>query len=360
MALLALYFTLSIVFSFLCSIWESVLLSVTPSYIYEKKKEGSPIGAQLEEYKKDIDRPLSAILTLNTIAHTVGAIGVGAQASVLFGSSEFNLGPLTLSYESLIAGLMTLAILILSEIIPKTLGATYWKPLTPFTVSSLNILLFVLKPFVWLSQLITKSLKSKDQDSVLSRANFTNLVSMGYESGAIQETEYEIINNLLRLRELKAKDIMTPRSVAFILNEKMTVKEVMDQHENIRFSRIPIYNQQRDKITGMVLKDDILLCLAKDEDGTTLDQLRRPMDVIAPDLPLTNLFEILIKRREHIAVIMDEYGSFIGIVTMEDLLETILGLEITDEMDKVEDLQAWARDKWKERAAQYGLTEHES
>jgi len=189
MTLLIFFFTLSIAFSFLCSIWEAVLLSITPSYISSKTQSGSSLGKSLQVFKEDIDRPLSAILTLNTIAHTVGAIGVGAQAGKVFGASNVSLGPINLSMEAIIAGLMTLAILILSEIIPKTIGANYWRKLTPFTVTSLKMLLFILAPFVWISQLITKNLKNDKSLSVFSRADFNAMTQAGEESGALKETE---------------------------------------------------------------------------------------------------------------------------------------------------------------------------
>ncbi len=223
MVTLILFFTISILFSFLCSIWESVLLSITPAYVSRMQTEKPKIGKWLYSYKEDIDRPLSAILTLNTIAHTVGAIGVGVQAGKLFGSHQINLYFFEISFESLIAGLMTLSILILSEIIPKTLGANYWKQLTGFTVRSLRVILIVLAPFVWMSQWITRHIKTDKGRSVFSRADFTAMADAGLKSGAIDSEERSIIQNLLRLEKLKVRDIMTPRSVVLTINEELTM-----------------------------------------------------------------------------------------------------------------------------------------
>ena len=214
MTLLIVFFIISISFSFLCSIWEAVLLSITPSYVQQKVTEGGSIGKSLQEFKKEIDRPLSAILSLNTIAHTVGAIGVGAQAGKVFGgANSLNLGLLELSYETIIAGVMTLAILVLSEIIPKTLGANYWRRLVPFTVRSLKIIMFLLGILVWLSQAITKRLKNNKGESVLSRADFAAMASLGKDSGALQARESSIIDNLLKFETVTEKDIRTPRTL---------------------------------------------------------------------------------------------------------------------------------------------------
>lgn len=357
MALLISFFILSIGFSFLCSILEAVLLSITPSYVKARVREGSALGAQLEEYKKDIDRPLSAILTLNTIAHTVGAIGVGVQAGKIFGNNYFNLLGMELSYESIVAGLMTLAILILSEIIPKTLGANFWKSLTPFTITTIRILVFILYPFVWLSQLITRKMKKEKDKSVLSRADFTAMAQVGEESGAIDESESKIIHNLLHLKELKVRDIMTPRTVLIAVEENTTCQAFHEQHPNLRFSRIPVYHERSDHVTGIVLKDDILLHLAEDKDDVLLRDIKRQIQVVNDQMHLQLLFEHLTKNRVHLAMVVDNFGSVVGLVTMEDLLETLLGLEIVDEYDQVEDLQKVARKIWKNRAKKLGLIE---
>jgi len=354
MQLLILFFVLSILFSFLCSIWEAVLLSITPSYINRKVQEDKKIGHDLLKFKEDIDRPLSAILTLNTIAHTVGAIGVGAQAAKVFGSNTYILG---LPSESVIAGAMTLAILILSEIIPKTIGANMWESFAPFTVKSIKMLLIVLAPFVWLSQLITKNLKRDKDKSIFSRADIAAMAHAGEQSGVLDKSESTIIKNLLRFQDVKVKDIMTPRTVIVKADENMTLMDFHKQHQPLRFSRIPIYSESSDEISGFVLKDDILQNLVEDKDDTLLKSIKREVLAVLDSMPLPGLFETLTRERAHIAIVVDEYGSLIGIVTMEDLVETLLGLEIVDEFDKEADLQKFARDKWKARAKDLGLIE---
>jgi len=354
MALLIVFFLLSIIFSFLCSIWEAVLLSVTPSYVNIKAGEGGYMGKSLNSFKKDIDRPLSAILTLNTIAHTVGAIGVGAQAGKVW-QGGFEIFGKHLGGESIIAGLMTLAILILSEIIPKTLGANNWKALAPFTVRSLNILMLVLQPFVWLSQMITRTLKKDKSKSVFSRADLTAMTNVAEESGTLELKESKIIRNLLRFEEVKVEDIMTPRTVMVTANEDTFAMNFYKGNSTLRFSRIPVYNIESDNITGFVLKDDILVRLVEDQDDIPLKDLRRDILHVSPNMALPELFDMLTQKREQIAIVVDTHGTLVGLVSMEDLIETLLGLEIVDEMDAVADMQKLARRKWEERAKKSGL-----
>ncbi len=355
MTLLVLFFLLSIVFSFLCSIWEAVILSITPTYIRRLREEGNELGETLQAFKQDIDRPLSAILSLNTIAHTVGAIGVGAQAGKLFGTHSVNLGLFSLTYEAIVASAMTLAILILSEIIPKTIGANYWNRLAPFTVYSLRILLLILAPLVWISQRITRSLKNEKGRSVLSRADIFAMANEGVKHGTIAESESTIIRNLIQLDKLTVRDIMTPRTVIVAGDESIQLIEFYKNTKPLRFSRIPVYSKEKDEITGMVLKDDLLTALAEDKHDLLLHDIKREVQFVVDDLPLPELFDILVERRVHLAVVVDSYGSLVGLVTMEDLFETILGLEITDESDNVENLQRLAREKWNDRAKDLGL-----
>ena len=351
MELLIFFFVLSILFSFLCSIWEAVLLSITPSYINTQVKQGSAIGKSLESFKADIDKPLSAILTLNTIAHTVGAIGVGAQAAQVFPNKDL----FGISYESIVAVVMTLAILILSEIIPKTIGANRWKSLAPWTVKSLSLLIWLLTPFVAISQLITKGLKKEKDKSVLSRTDFMALADVGKSSGALDENESTIITNLLALGSVKAADVMTPRAMIQSFDESRTLRDFYDQHNNFRFSRIPVFESQQDNVTGLVLKDEILANLVEGRNEMTLKEIKRPLINVHQDDSLTSLYEQLLSGNQHIATVHDHYGTLVGLVTMEDLLETILGQEIVDESDAVADLQALARKRWQERARRKGL-----
>lgn len=355
MTLLISFFLISIGFSFLCSIWEAVLLSISPSHINTLEKESPKLGRKIKSMKEEIDRPLSAILSLNTIAHTVGAIGVGAQAGKLFGSNAISLGFINIYYESIIAVVMTLAILILSEIIPKTIGATYWKKLTPFTIRSLSHLMRVLAPFVWISQKITGTLKSESTDSVLSRADLAAYAELGEQHGAINSGESQIISNLLKMKSLRTKDIMTPRTVAVMADQETTVDEFHKEHPNSPFSRIPIYEDKHDHITGLVLKDDILIALANDKDHTKLKDIRLDAVTVSDDLLLPQLFETMLSQKIHLTIVADQYGSLLGLVTLEDVIETLLGLEIIDEKDKAPDLQILARQKWSERAANLGL-----
>jgi len=358
MGLLIAFFALSIVFSFLCSVWEAVLLSITPSYVNTELVNGSSLGRRLSEFKKDIDKPLSAILTLNTIAHTVGAIGVGAQAGKVFGDSNaFSIFGFHVSMESIIATLMTLAILILSEIIPKTIGANNWKLLAPFTVRSLSILEKVLYPFIMVSQLITKSLKKDKDKSIFSRADFLAMNEMGKSSGAIEEKESHIISNLLGMEKLTVQDVMTPSIVMQILDEESTLQHYYDKHQPMRFSRIPLYADQKDNVTGLVLKDEILKNIVEGKGDQKLSSIKREVKVINQDKSLKELFKYLTIENDQIAVVIDNYGSVTGVVTMEDLIETILGLEIIDETDGVEDMQALARRRWEERAKKLGIIE---
>ncbi|MFA5535440.1 MAG: hemolysin family protein, partial [Mariniphaga sp.] len=299
--------------------------------------------------KEDIDRPLSAILTLNTIANTVGAMAVGVQAGKVFGTHFIDLSFIHISYESLIAGVLTLGILVLSEIIPKTLGANYWKQLTPFTVRSLRVLLFILAPFVWMSKGITRAVKTEKGRSVFSRADFAAMADAGLKSGALDREEKSIIQNLLRLENIKVRDIMTPRSVIMMIDEEQTVSEIYDELNPMVFSRIPVYNDHPDNITGVILKDNILENLAQDKHVVKASEIKRKILFVEDHYSVAKLMDTFILNREHLAVVVDEFGSVVGLVTMEDLFETLLGLEIVDESDKVEDLQKLALEKWKKR-----------
>ena len=355
MGLLLFFFCISITFSFLCSVWEAVLLSITPTYVSQQQQAGTSLGRDLAIFKQDVDRPLSAILTLNTIAHTVGAIGVGAQAGKVFGSTELNLWVTTISYESVIAAAMTLAILVLSEIIPKTIGANLWRTLAPFTVRSLRVLLVVLAPFVWMSQGITRTLKREKGRSVFSRADFAVMAQAGEESGALAETESRIIKNLLRFESIQAKDIMTPRTVMLSADETMSLAEFHEKHQPLLFSRIPVFHETPDEITGFVLKDELLEALLRDAGQQPLSSLRKKIQAVPSSKPLPALFDALTTSRTHIAIVVDEFGSVDGLVTIEDVVETLLGVEIVDETDAVVDLQQLARERWKVRAKRVGL-----
>lgn len=357
MGLLIGFLLLSIIFSFACSVWEAVLLSITPSYIKVKENESPAVGKLISDLKKDIDKPLSAILTLNTIAHTVGAIGVGAQAGKLFGNEEVAIFGIGINMESIIATLMTLAILFLSEIIPKTIGANSWRALAPFTARSLNFLLIILKPFVWVSNKLTGLLKKDKNKSVFSKHDFAAMAEVVNESGEITEGDVELIRNVLQYDVLTAEDVMTPRPVMVMAEESTTLQEFYDKHKDLVFSRIPLYKESKDQANGLLLKNDLLKGLLEGKGEQPLSSIRRDVPVVQEKMTLRKVFETLNDNRGHLAIVADEYGSITGLVTLEDVIETLFGLEIMDETDSVSDLQSFARKKWNERAKKLGLIE---
>lgn len=334
-------------------------MSLPPSYVEMKQKEGNRVGRLLKQFKENVDRPLSAILTLNTIAHTVGAMGVGMQAEKVFGHSDLYIADYRLPFttEAVIGAVLTLAILIFSEIIPKTIGANYWKALTNFTVTSLNFIVYALYPLVWLSQILTKILKKDKERSVFSRAEFTAMAEIGEKEGIFRQEESKIIRNLLRFNTIQAKDIMTPRTVVKVASETTTVRVFYEENRNLRFSRIPIFRDSKDHINGFVLKDEILSNLVNGQDDVQLKDIRREIMIVNEQFPLPELFNKLMERREHIALVVDEFGGMAGIVTMEDVIETLLGMEIVDELDNIEDMQLLARKNWERRARSLGLLE---
>jgi len=370
MGLLLFYAFISIFFSFLCSILEAVLLSITPTFISVKKKEGKTYAETFETLKADVDKPLIAILTLNTIAHTVGAILVGVQAKAayaqLYGSNPISILGIEFT-EDLMVGvvstIMTILILVASEIIPKTIGATYWKGLANFTAKTLTLMVLFLKytGLLWILQLFTKMVGGKGHHgSVLSREDFTAMTDIAQEEGVFEKSESTIIKNLLRFDEVLVKHVMTPRTVMKIAQEDKSIQEFFDENFKMRFSRIPVYSDKEDHITGFVLKDNILEELVNGNGDITLSEIKRELIIAKRNTPIPELFELFVGKREHIALVVDEYGSVSGLVTMEDVIETLLGLEIMDESDNVIDLQQLARKKWETRARETGVIENEA
>ncbi len=351
-SLLAAFFLVAIVTSFLCSLWEAVLLSITPAYARLQLAEGGRIGARLERFKRNIDQPLAAILTLNTIAHTVGAIGVGQQAALIWADAN----PLITSLA--VPAAMTLAVLILSEIIPKTLGASFWQRLAPFTVRSLAFVITVLYPLVWGCQLVTRTLNRSESASVLTRSEFLALAELGAQEGVFERGETAIIRNLLRFKDVTARDVMTPRMVVRTADADTTVASFLAANPGLRFSRIPLFRAGREEdIGGYFLRTEALERQAADEPDLKLGELQRPIPVVPEHCPLPALFTRFLEKREHIALVMDDYGGMAGIVTMEDVIETLLGLEIVDESDAVADMQQLARQNWESRARARGILE---
>ena len=354
MSLLLIYASLSIFFSFLCSILEAVLLSITPTFITIKKQEGKVFAKTLEHLKNDVDKPLIAILTVNTIAHTVGAIMVGVQAETL----DYKINILGINIVGIVSALMTILILVASEIIPKTIGATYWQQLANLTSKALVLLIFPLKwtGILWLLQLTTKLIGGKNvHGSVLSRADFHAMADIAQEVGVFKKNESTIIKNLLTFKEVQAKDIMTPRTVMVTASEDETIRSFYKDHPKLQFSRIPIFKENSDNITGFVIKSELLEEIINGNGDKNLADLKREILVTNRNLPIPDLFEKFIAKREHIALVVDEYGTTSGLVTMEDVIETLLGLEIMDESDNVADLQHLARKNWEVRAQKIGL-----
>ncbi|PCI05732.1 MAG: hemolysin [Hyphomicrobiales bacterium] len=338
MTLLLLFMLLAIGVSFICSILEAVLLSVTPSYIVAMEADKPVLAKKLAELKKEVDRPLAAILSLNTVAHTVGAAGAGAQAAIVFGDTSL----------AIFSAVLTLLILVLSEIIPKTIGATFWKSLTPMIATMLPPLIWIMWPLVKLSQGITYLMGGSGEGAV-SRAEIAAMADVGQRAGVVDEGESRIVRNLLQFNKLSAQDIMTPRTVVYALPQSTTVGEALDGIDKMRFSRIPIYGDTIDEITGFVLKTDILLKAINRGKKTTLEKLKRELLQVPADIDLQKLFEILLKTNAHLALVQDKYGGTAGVVSLEDVVETLIGLEIIDEADTIADLQALARSKWEER-----------
>jgi CBS domain containing-hemolysin-like protein len=348
------FFFIAIVISFLCSLWEAVLLSITPSYARIALQEGKSVGLQLQDFKRDIDRPLAAILTLNTIAHTVGAVGVGAQSVAIWS----NTNPLITGL--LVPAIMTIAILVLSEIIPKTIGAIHWEKLAPFTVTSLQWILILLAPVVRLSEGLTRYLKQNDERSILSRSDFLALAEIGEKEGVIEQKESEIIQKLLGFNSVLAGDIMTPRNHVLSLPSSMTVGEFIVSDRVYRFSRIPVYDkagelQREGNIVGYVLKDDVLAAGLQDKDDLPLRSLSRDLITVGQDYPIPSLFNRFLEKQEHISLVVDSESKMLGIVTMEDVIETLLGLDIGDETDEDQGMRDQAREGWERRARRSGI-----
>lgn len=351
---------LSIAFSFLCSIFEAVLLSITPTYVQAKVKEGSSIGDLLQRFKEELNEPLTAILSLNTIAHTVGAILVGASTGAAFGEGGFELPFIEyeISYEVVVSVVMTLAILIFSEIIPKNLGATYWKQLAPFTVKSLNILVKIFKALgiVWLSNVINRLMGGGDAHSTaLTRVEFALMAEAQTEQGKLRKEEGRILRNLLNFESLTAHDVMTPRTVVVGAWASTTIGEFYEKFDGSPFSRYPIFGENRDQVLGYVLKDMVYKAIIENRQDETVRALKRELLTVPQDTSMHRLIDLMLQRREPIALVVDEFGGMEGLVTMEDAMETLLGLEIMDEMDSTQDMQRLARERWAARAKAMGV-----
>ncbi|MGJ0378197.1 CNNM domain-containing protein [Aliarcobacter cryaerophilus] len=340
MTLLITYLLLTLILSFMCSLLEATLLSSTSSYIESLDKKGySQKTVDLaKDIKQNIDKSISSILTLNTFANTMGAAGVGAQAAIIFGSN----------WQAVIAFILTLMVLFISEIFPKTLGAIYWRK---FIVPATYIISFMIKityPFIFLATFITNALqKGRKNEANFSKDEIITIVDMSEKEGVIQAKESILIKNLFKLKNIKAKDIMTPRTVVFALDYKTSVKEALLNDNLYVYSRIPVYNESIDDIVGVVFKQTILEKRVKKKKSTLLKDIMVPIHKVPENLSVSVLFDLFIRMKMHLFLVQDEYGQTSGVVTLEDALETMLGIEIVDEMDQVADLQEFAKDESK-------------
>ncbi len=346
MLLLALYASISIGVSFICSVLEAVLLSITPSYIAQLRQQGHPSAQRLSELKEDIDRPLASILTLNTIAHTIGAATAGAQAAVVFGSQ----------WLGVFSAVLTFGILVFSEIVPKTLGATYWRQMAPAATSTLHWMIWALTPFVWFSEQITKRLAHGHQAPKM-RDELSAMAILAKESGEFAEGESRILHNLLNIQDIPVTQIMTPRPVVFRVDAEMTINEFLEAHKNTPFSRPLVYSQQTDNILGFAHRLELFQMQHSGQGDTQLGAVMRPIHVILNNKGLPKAFDQMMAERVQLSLIVDEYGTIQGLVTLEDIFEYLLGEEIIDEADKTSDMQFLANKRWEKWKEAHGVIE---
>ena len=349
MELIIIYFLGAISLSFLCSVLEAVLLSTPMSFISLQESKGARSAKLLKKLKLDIDKPIAAILSLNTIAHTIGAAGVGAEAVKIWGEAYFGI----------ISAILTALILVLSEIIPKIVGATYWRSLALPTSRIIQALIFITYPLVLLSELITKLISHNKHPQSVSREEVSAMVTVGAEEGVFEKEENKMIQNLIKLKNVSARDIMTPSVVVAAADETMTLRDFYRNKQYKSFSRIPVYAENKDYLIGYVLRQSILERLAEDKFDMRLSEIKRPILSFAESTEVSDIWEELISKKEHISAIIDEYGCMRGIVTMEDVIETMLGFEIVDEKDTVPDMQVFAREKWQKKKHDNNLIIHD-
>ena len=341
MGLLFIFLFGAMAISFLCSVLEATLMSTPLSYITMREDEGYRPATRMKAFKTDSSRPIAAILALNTIANTIGAAGVGRQATLVFGSEWFGL----------VSAVTTILILVFSEIIPKTLGTSHWKSLMGFAVKSIEALIFIMYPLVWCIEKLQKLFTPKTSETAVSREEVGAMADVAVESGELDEDENEIIQNLINIDELTAAQAMTPRVVAAIAPESMSIKSFYRDRRFLHHSRIPVYANNDEYITGYILRMDALQLMAEDKFDARLADIRRDVPTFQEETPLDVIWDEMVKRKEQISIIIDEYGSFQGILTMEDVIETILGDEIVDERDVVVDMQQLAREKWRKQGS---------
>ncbi|HPU46885.1 MAG TPA: hemolysin family protein [Bacteroidales bacterium] len=335
---------LTLVISFLCSIMEASILSVTPSYSAYLLANKPVQGEKLEKLKKSIDRTITGILTLNTIANTFGSILIGMLAANIFGSGA----------AGIIGFIMTFLILYFSEILPKTIGTYYWRKHLNWIIPVLIFLRKITYPFYLLSQGMMKLVVPKNEVSHTVE-EIRALAILGYQKGILDNLQTQVIDNTLKLKELPVHDIMTPRTVAAVVDENMTVKELINLENFFKYSRIPVYSGNIDNITGYVFKNDVLNALIHKNENTKLSEIKRKIVIVYEFFNIKKAMDEMIKKNEQIAVVVDEYSSFVGIITIEDIVETLLGIEIIDEADQYQDLQAYAKKLWQMKINKFGI-----
>lgn len=340
------YVGLALGVSFICSVLEAVLLTTRRPHLEMRKLEGDAGAIVMGHLKSDLDQAISAILTLNTVAHTLGAAGAGAEAAKLFSSQSLGL----------FSAILTLAILFLSEIIPKTIGAIYWKPLMGPSAYTIRVLIWILYPIVWLSQAVTRALKPKNQGPTVTRAEIEILAQISRREGALDQRELEIIGNLFQLATVRVSDVLTPRTVVFALPQHLTVAEARTLHTDLTYSRIPLFTKHVDDANTFVLRHDLLGVPPEAQETTTLKSLSRPLISVPPDLSIARVLDRFVAEQEHIFVVIDEYGGTEGIITLEDSIETLLGSEIIDESDITVDLRDLAQQRRNKKLARLAST----
>ena len=345
MALLFVYLFFALIVSFLCSIMEAVLLSTPQTFLMVEAEKGNVWAKSFSDLKNNIDKPLSAILSLNTVAHTIGAAGVGVQAVKVFGEASFGI----------ITAVLTILILVITEIIPKTIGANYWRNLAKTSSYIINGMIIITYPLVLMFVIITKVISKNKEEQTTSREEIAALASIGADEGVFSEKEDKIIQNILKLKNVRVTEIMTPRVVVVVADEKLTLNEFLKNKDYLKFSRIPIYAEKEENITGYIFRQTVFEKLAEDHHNLKLKDIKRKIVIVPDSIVLFSLWEILLEKKEHIALIVDEYGGLDGVATMEDIIETLLGLEIVDEKDTITDMQKYARDRWQTRQAKYNL-----
>ena len=342
MTLLIIYLLLTMGISFLCSLLESVLMSTPISFISMKEEEGDRNATLFMKFKQDPDRPLTAILSLNTIANTLGAAAVGHQATQLSGDHIFGI----------VSAAMTILILVFSEIVPKSIGTSHWKNLL-WLSHVMQLLVYLLFPVVWVVDKLHDTISHEDPDTGISREEVSAMANIGEEEGVLDGSENKVIQNIIKLDDIKAYDVMTPRVVAAIASEQMTLRNFYMQEDLSHNSRIPVYSDSPEFITGYILRYDALENLAEDKFDMRLKDIKRKIAAFHEETSVSDIWESLLKTKDQIACIIDDYGCFQGIITLEDIMETILGMEIIDENDTITDMQQYAKERWLKRKNQY-------